>query len=217
MEPRAVATLTEGNAAGRATRELIVRTAERLIAEKGLGVPMREISKAAGQRNNTSVQYHFGERDSLLTAVQVFRSEGLNRRRLELLGSLEVEDRLDSPYSILRAAIQPHVESLANPNNHFVSFLARLLSERGTLLTGMIPELAETLDAHYRLRHHLARQLPHLSAEQFDDRYTLVFAWAIHAIDMFAHRLPSERPAADDMLDDLVKMLVAALQADAPP
>jgi len=46
------------------------RTAERLFAAHGLdGVSLRQITRDAGQRNSTALQYHFGSRDGLVRAV----------------------------------------------------------------------------------------------------------------------------------------------------
>ena len=46
------------------------RTAERLFAARGLdGVSLRQITRDAGQRNSTALQYHFGSRDGLVRAV----------------------------------------------------------------------------------------------------------------------------------------------------
>ena len=53
-----------------ATREQLIAAAETLFAERGIeGVSLREINAAAGQRNASSIQYHFGNRDGLLAAV----------------------------------------------------------------------------------------------------------------------------------------------------
>ena len=51
-------------------RELIIVAAERLIAERGVDVPLRDIAAAAGQRNNSAVQYHFGSRDGLIVPYE---------------------------------------------------------------------------------------------------------------------------------------------------
>ncbi len=45
----------------RETREQLLDTAERLMAEHGPeGVSMREVSVRAGQGNNNAANYHFG-------------------------------------------------------------------------------------------------------------------------------------------------------------
>ena len=40
-----------------------------MIAEHGIEVPLRDVAAAAGQRNNSAVQYHFGSREGLVAAV----------------------------------------------------------------------------------------------------------------------------------------------------
>src|SRR4051812_12335899 len=81
--------LDRGNAGGRATRELLMRTAERLFAERGFeAVPLREIGREAEQRNPAVTQYHFGTRDELVREIYAYRSERLNQRRFELLRDL---------------------------------------------------------------------------------------------------------------------------------
>src|SRR5215212_6920733 len=62
--------LDRGNAGGRATRELLMLTAERLFAERGFeGVALREIGREAEQRNPAVTQYHFGTRDDLVREI----------------------------------------------------------------------------------------------------------------------------------------------------
>ncbi len=49
------------------TRDLLIRTAIRLFAAKGVnGVSLRAVGEAAGQKNTSAVHYHFGDRDRLL-------------------------------------------------------------------------------------------------------------------------------------------------------
>lgn len=49
------------------TRDLLLRTAIRLFAAKGVnGVSLRAVGEAAGQKNTAAVHYHFGDRDRLL-------------------------------------------------------------------------------------------------------------------------------------------------------
>ncbi|MDQ4115373.1 MAG: TetR family transcriptional regulator, partial [Actinomycetota bacterium] len=68
------------------TRTKIVLAAERLFAERGMAaVPLRDIVAAAGQRNASAIQYHFGPRPDLVTAVFQYRMGQVNERRLELL------------------------------------------------------------------------------------------------------------------------------------
>jgi AcrR family transcriptional regulator len=53
-----------------ATKERLLREAGRLFARRGLWQPtVREITTAAGQRNVSALNYHFGSREGLLAAI----------------------------------------------------------------------------------------------------------------------------------------------------
>src|SRR6516165_4482043 len=89
-----ISSVDRGYAPGRATRERLIHTAERLFAERGInGVSLREIGQAAGQRNNGAIEYHFGSRENLLAAVYASRATRLNGRRLQLLQDLRDEGK----------------------------------------------------------------------------------------------------------------------------
>lgn len=73
------------------TRRLLVAAAERLFAERGVDGPsLREITRAAGQRNTAALQYHFGERDDLLRAVLDKHAAGVDAQREALLDAAEL-------------------------------------------------------------------------------------------------------------------------------
>ena len=50
---------------GARSRGELLDAAERLIAEHGFEVPLREIAVAAGQRNNSAVNYYFRTQQDL--------------------------------------------------------------------------------------------------------------------------------------------------------
>ena len=71
---------TASNARG--AREILLDTAERLLAEHGIdGVSMRQIAAAAGQGNNSVIQYHFGDKAGLLREIILRRVAGFEPRR----------------------------------------------------------------------------------------------------------------------------------------
>src|SRR5689334_16334330 len=77
------------------SREALILAAERLVAERGAKVPLREIAVEAGQRNNSAVHYHFGSREGLLHAVVERRNTALEERRLALLAERDVVEIRD--------------------------------------------------------------------------------------------------------------------------
>ncbi|MFE1320098.1 TetR/AcrR family transcriptional regulator [Kitasatospora phosalacinea] len=68
------------------TRELLIRSAERLFAAHGVhGAQLREVVRRAGQANPSAVQYHFGSREGLLDAVMAERQQRTERALTERL------------------------------------------------------------------------------------------------------------------------------------
>lgn len=71
-------------------RDQLVAAAEELYAARGIdGVSLREINAAAGARNASALQYHFGDRAGLLRAVLAKHRAGVEERRHALLDEIE--------------------------------------------------------------------------------------------------------------------------------
>ena len=70
--------------------ESLIAAAERLFAARGIdGVSLREINREAQQRNTTSLQYHFGDREGLLRAIMAKHGKEVDARRNALLDQYE--------------------------------------------------------------------------------------------------------------------------------
>jgi len=70
------------------TKVRILDAAERLFAQQGLEVSIRQITDEAGV-NLAAVNYHFQSKDALVDAVVARRFEPVTRRRFEMLDQLE--------------------------------------------------------------------------------------------------------------------------------
>lgn len=102
----------------RAKAELL-DAAERLIAEHGYDVPLREIALAAGQRNNSAVNYHFRNRQELVDAVVARRLLPMEIEREQMLSELGDSDSADV-HALLRVLVLPLVNVEAT---HYARFL----------------------------------------------------------------------------------------------
>lgn len=206
--------LDRGNASGRATRELLLGTAERLFAAKGVeAVSLREIALAAGQRNNNVVQYHFGDRSALVAAIYVFRSERLEQRRSELLGKLDEVGRGDDVAELVRIVFQPHAESLDDPDDHFLGLLSRVLVDLGTLMVRYPTEIAPSQEAHEALKTRIRQGCRQLSDARFAQRYDLLLNFGLTALAREkVARASGPGRDRDDLLDEIVAIVVAGLQ-----
>jgi AcrR family transcriptional regulator len=199
-----------GNANGRATRERLVILAERMFADRGIeAVSLRAIGQAAGQRNNNVVQYHFGDRANLVASIYAFRSEPLNARRYELLEQHRDTGAPDDVRALLHILLQPHAESIPDPGNQFLGFLARLVLDSGSMASEGAVGAAPFMGAHQELRERVRTANDSTPTDVFDRRFDLLFDFAIIAL-----AATKRSPQADhDALDEVVEIMAAGLAA----
>jgi AcrR family transcriptional regulator len=132
------------HSAGEATRELLIVTAERLIAMNGVeGVSLREIQAAAGQSNSSVITYHFGSQVGLVRAVLEFRYQKVNARRAELLREAGDRGVADDPREAVWIIVRPLIESI-DAGEMFVPFLARVSANPRAFAEYLPPEVAES-------------------------------------------------------------------------
>ena len=108
------------------TREALIAVAERLFAERGVdAVTVRDVVKAAGQRNSSAVQYHFGNKAGLLQAILDPYQTRLDARRAEMLDELGERPTLDELIEIL---VRPLASLLDNESGrHYIRIRAQLV------------------------------------------------------------------------------------------
>jgi AcrR family transcriptional regulator len=130
-----------------ATREALLRQAERLFARRGLyQVQVREIVEAAGQRNVSALNYHFGSREGVLDAILTLHGEPTDIARGELL-ALVGKDA--STRDLVAALVVPYAAHLTTPDGRdylrIVAQLSATFSSWRTQGTGTGPRLIEIL------------------------------------------------------------------------
>ena len=155
-------------------RAQLVDAAERLFAERGIaGVSLREVGAAAGQRNNSAAQYHFGDKDGLVAAIFERRMTPIDRRRRAMLADS------DASISFLVRSI---VEPLHRAPARYRRFLQQLsLADPHFTALGALdrPEMTGLRDAFERLDTALAaRGLP---ADVRGERLRLLGVLVVHA------------------------------------
>ncbi len=161
------------------TRETLIITAERLIAHKGPhGVALREISVAAGQRNNSAVQYHFGTKTDLIHAIFRHRLPRINRRRLELVHAAGCRTVRD----LVRAEITPYAELTAEPEVHYVEFVARLFMDAQFAIMFERLDEPELVQGQLEIRRRLARLMRGMPRGTIDQRLWLATTQIIYGL-----------------------------------
>lgn len=129
-------------------RSALIDAAERLIAEQGPAVSLRQVVAAAGQRNSAAIRYHFGTRDDLIGAVIDARQSVFEPRRLERLAALESEGDVTAR-GLVEALLEPVFEyqRVCSPSYH-ARFMEKVRDYPGVDLTGRRDWAATTLILH---------------------------------------------------------------------
>lgn len=186
-------------------------TAERLIAERGMGVSLREIAAQAGQRNNSAVIYHFGNHDGLIAATLHRRMSELDERRSVLLAELDA--RADYTVDdVLKALLEPALElPYRSGSTHYARFVEQIRTH--PVISSAVPR-NESWPATMTLARRLGSRLPDYSRRELSRRIGLM------ATTMFALMADYERRGELDSARgrrracrELVPILAAVLTA----
>jgi AcrR family transcriptional regulator len=196
----------------RNTKIRIMEAAEQLFAAKGFdATSMRDITKAAGV-NLASVNYHFGSKEALISAIFSRHLGSLNAARIELLDIVE-EKAGDGPLSIeavLEAFIYPVVDyhlTLSAEKEAFMRLIGRCLSEPPTHFEQIKPHFDGLIE---RFNAAVARALPDLSSDEAFWRLHFTIGTVHHTLHMLScvEKLPN-RPSESMDTKSLAKRLVA--------
>lgn len=202
-------------AANRGTRERLLDAAERLFAERGIdGVSLARITAAAGARNASALQYHFGSKTGLLQAIFARRMAVVNARRLELLARVDPAEPRTALRRIAEALVIPFAEQIdGGPGGKaYVRFTAQVYADprlrmwdlvRGRHDEGVrrIAELTPTI-------------LAHLPREIVRQRLALATTLVIHALADRERAAAAGAPqAVAPFVGVLVDMIEGALAA----
>ena len=206
------------SAAGAATRERLMRAAERLFAERGIdAVSIRDITNEAGA-NSASIHYHFGSKAELVGAILDWRAAEVGARRAAWLDRIEAGEA-PTLRDVLEAFVVPTAEMAADVDGggqFHIGFLAAVLANPGLmpLVIGAFEPYTERFAAA------LTRVTPHLDADVRELRLALAKDMANRVIGQPegpVHAWIALRaPGADDPLTErLIDFLVGAFAAPA--
>ncbi|WAH97433.1 TetR/AcrR family transcriptional regulator [Arthrobacter sp. MMS18-M83] len=201
------------NIRGQATRQRILTEAERLFAQHGISsVPLRDIGKAAGQRNHAAVQYHFGEREEIVKAIMEYRGAQSEVSRVEMVASLMLSGTTPTVSDVVSAFVRPLAIHF-QPDNHYLPFLSLYITEEGGYegLTGV-----HVGAAVITLRTLLGKLVPEIPEAVLDERWWVTLTSTVHALARYhtAQRKRQHLPAGiEALVSDLITYLSAGLAA----
>jgi AcrR family transcriptional regulator len=190
----------------------LILAAELLFAQGGIdGVSLREIASAAGQRNHHAVQYHLGNRETLVQAIFDFRMNQMEPMREQMLKEARRGGVLQDARTIVDIIFLPQLKLIdAHGDHSYANFLCQYLLRNADTefgrFGGYLPtHIAEALAL-------LRGRLDFLDDEAAQRRLiTACFMFlnilSAHTRDTAGHRVDEAFSAA---LDDTLEQIVAA-------
>lgn len=205
---------------GRATRELILDTAERMICERGPdAVSMRQLAAAVGQGNNSAIQYYFESKEGLVRAIIARRAAQLEAIRKTMLADAIAQGSANDAKVLLAVLFLPIAMIKDADGRHvYAGFMLRALhsiwgeqahlTHQAWMRAGPVREVMDTLCA---LR-------PDLSGAQLASRVLRLNRMFSSALVDWDHmrELAGEHDDEAFLLEDLMAMVAAAFAAPLP-
>jgi AcrR family transcriptional regulator len=207
-----------------ATRDKLVDAATRSFAEHGVyNASLIDITRQAGQRNRSALNYHFGSREGVLCAVLERYVEFLARREGELLEAA-ARSPADELEPVLEAIVRPAAE-LAEGGWRGRCYLLIVAELAGEDPESLSPALASALDrtGGYDVYALLATRVPQLSDAVRVERFSLITTFILRSVADRARALGRKgrkgRPQLEyeTFVRNLVQMAAAAMAAPTEP
>jgi AcrR family transcriptional regulator len=194
---------------GNATRELIIATAERLFAERGMhAVSNRQVGEAAGQSNTAAVNYHFGTKADLVRAIAHKRAEQLEQVRVRRVADVAGSQDLRDWIGCLVGHYTDHMTSLGTPS-WYARFTAQVTADPAlheiTIEESLAsPSLRILVDG-------INRCVPDLPAEVRETRWNMARHLIVHSGADLERALAAGALGHQDSWDALAEDLTDAI------
>jgi len=201
------------------TKERLLRTAERLFALRGIdAVSMRSICAEADQRNNTALQYHFGDKQNLIEAILADRMGANNEHRQAMLERIRSDMCEGDLHRLVAALVAPFTHQLFDDDGgrYYVRFSAQLFS-RGNAIE-LLADRRPWADAFHDIVDLIRICLSQIPEEVVAARLTLMASQLVHATAAKEYELAESgakqrSQSVERFTADLVDYMVGGLTA----
>lgn len=196
------------------TKAELMRSAERLIAEKGLGsVSVKMITTDAGARNPSAVHYHFGSIESLIQEVFATRYREIEEARAGRLEKVDESDPERRLVALVAAAIGPFIEAcLEESGRVYASFCLQFAADPRFDYSQVIVE--NGLESLVRLREQLIYCLPGVPLDWLVSRMRHAFMISlVQAADYAGKVEAGTAPPVEEAVNEAATCLAAYLSA----
>ena len=198
------------------TKTELLRSAERLIAEKGLGaVSVKMITTDAGARNPSAVHYHFGSVESLIEEVFAKRYREIEAERALRLERVTESDPQARLVALVEAAIGPFLEAcLEDSGRIYARFCLQFVSDPRFDYPKLIMNAGS--QTFVRLREAIFACLPHIPLARLEPRMRQSFVIAVVQAVSFSREIEAgTAPPVEAAVREAATCLAAYLSAPA--
>lgn len=196
-----------------ATRERILRTAERLFAQQGVtGVSLNTINKMARQKNKNAVHYHFGGKAGLIQAIYDKHAPVIAARRRDLLQDIDATGQTGLR-PLIQALVVPVAEQASHDGGEYYIHISAELIATNTLSYYGSTDQALRINREMELSERIQQELglPHLIIEA---RMLLVTGLLFHGLsDHLRIRDRAEAPSSLTSMPLFVSNLIDSICA----
>ncbi len=195
------------------TKAALIRAAERLFAEKGIGtVSVRDITRAAGARNESALHYHFGGIEALIKEIFTSRYQAIEKVRLARLAEFDADKDRQDIQSLMEVAVGPLFEACAEEDGRlYAYFLVQLVSDPRFDLTELVNDYAPECLLSIKERALVA--LRHLPEETVVRRLRQNFAVSVFLTADYARQIDAGRaPPVDEAVREAAACMGGFLQ-----
>ena len=198
-------------ARSQATQMALMHAAEKLISERSIeNVSIRDIVAAAGQKNESALQYHFKNFTGLIDAILNVRSAETQAKRTQMLDDLLSHTPEPSLTQICTLMVQPVFE-LARAHADFRRYVKAFGHELVLTDTSPLSKAASHGaggTSGKQLAHLLKAALPHLHADAY--RRRMEAAVRLCSASMY-HQARQKSAFRGDQADLFLHSLIDAL------
>jgi len=194
-----------------------MRAAERLFAEKGLGgVSVRDITLAAGARNQSALHYHFGGMGELIREVFAHRYRTIEDARKKRLAEMAVAGTDDQVLELMEAAVSPLFEACHEEDGRlYARFCVQLTTDPRFDVLQLIRDTG--MESAHLMRDLLSEALANLPEDILRTRQRRLFTISIILMADYAGLVEAgSAPPLDDAIREAASTLTGFLMAPAP-
>ena len=206
------------NRQGDATRQRLLKTAERLFATKGLdAVSLRSVNAAAGL-GPASVHYHFGTKDDLLAAVLLDMGTSVRDQISANVDALAADEKSPTVESLIRAVTEPYKTLLMSHRTRGMRWIRIVtqISQPQMSRPGHPALEATELHLRDRLLDQVRRTFPTADPERLETRWAVALMGFLQALsradDWSESRKPLSQERLVDFYEDQVVFLVGGVR-----